>query len=81
MSKKIVESVVAGLLVLVLGIASAPARAEFSLKILRGQYSPDLRKMNEEFDEYWNNHRGTDFGFKAGVISGLALGVNVGPRF
>jgi hypothetical protein len=37
--------------------------------------------MNEEFDEYWNNHRGTDFGFKAGVISGLALGVNVGPRF
>jgi len=81
MRRKIVESVVAGLLVLVLGIASAPARAEFSLKILRGQYSPNLRKMNAEFDQYWNNDWGTDFELKAGAISGLALGFNVGPRF
>ncbi len=81
MRKKIVESVVAGLLVLVLGIASAPARAEFSLKILRGQYSPHLGKMNAEFDEYWNNRWGTDFEFKAGAISGLALGCDAGPRF
>jgi len=49
MGKKTVESVVAGVLVLVLGIASAPARAEYSLKILRGQYSPHLRKINEDF--------------------------------
>ena len=81
MRKKIVESALAGLLVLVLGIASAPARAEFSLKILRGQYSPHLQKMNAEFDEYWNNLWGTDFELKAGAISGLALGFNVGPRF
>ncbi len=80
MRKKIVESVVTGLLVLVLGIASAPARAEFSLKILRGQYSPDLRKMNAEFDEYRNNRWGTDFEFKAGAISGLALECDAGPR-
>jgi len=81
MRKKTVESVVAGVLVLVLGVASAPARAELSLKILTGQYSPHLRKMNAEFDEYWNNRWGTDFGFKAGAISGLALGYDVGPRF
>lgn len=81
MGKKTVESVVAGVLVLVLGVASAPARAEFSLKILRGQYSPHLRKMNAEFDEYWNNYWGTDFGFKAGAISGFALGYDAGPRF
>lgn len=81
MRKKIVESVVAGVLVLVLGIASAPARAEFSLKIMRGQYSPHLRKMNAEFDEYGNNHKGSDFELKGGAISGLALGCNVGPRF
>jgi len=81
MGKKTVESVVAGVLVLVLGVASAPARAELSLKILRGQYSPHLRKMNAEFDEYWNNRWGSDFGFEAGAIYGLALGIDVGPRF
>jgi len=81
MRKKIVESVAAGVLVLVLAVASAPARAEFSLKILTGQYSPHLRKMNAEFDEDRNNRWGTDFEFKAGPISGLALGVNVSPRF
>jgi hypothetical protein len=81
MRKKIVESVIAGVLVLVLGVASTPARAELSLKILTGQYSPHLRKINEDFDEHWNNERGTDFEFKAGVIYGLALGYDVGPRF
>jgi len=81
MRKKTVAYVVAGVLVLVLGVAPAPARAELSLKILTGQYSPHLRKINAEFDEYWNNHRGTDFGFKAGVLSGFALGCDAGPRF
>jgi len=81
MRKKTVESVIAGVLVLVLGVASTPARAGLSLKILGGQYSPHLRKMNEEFDEYWNNQWGTDFEFKAGAIYGLALGYDVGPRF
>ena len=80
MRKKTLESVIAGALVLVLGVASTPARGELSLKILGGQYSPHLRKMNEEFDEYWNNQWGTDFGFKAGAIYGLALGYDVGPR-
>ena len=81
MRKKTVESVIAGVLVLVLGVASTPARAGLSLKILGGQYSPDLRKMNEDFDEHWNNDWGTDFEFKAGAIYGLALGYDVGPRF
>jgi len=81
MRKKIVESVIAGVLVLVLGVASTPARAKLNLKILGGQYSPHLRKMNEDFDEHWNNDWGTDFEFKAGVIYGLALGYDVGPRF
>ena len=80
MSKKTVGSVIAGALVLVLGVASAPARGELSLKILGGRYSPHLRKVNEDFDENWNNQWGTDFGFKAGTIYGLALGYDVGPR-
>ncbi len=81
MRKRIVESSIAGVLVLALGVASTPARAELSLKILGGQYSPHLRKMNEDFDENWNNQWGTDFGFKAGAFYGLALGYDVGPRF
>jgi len=81
MRKRGVGSVIAGVLVLVLGVALTPARAELSLKILTGQYSPHLRAVNEEFDEYWNNRWGTDFGFKAGPIYGLALGYDVGPRF
>jgi len=80
MGKKTVESVIAGALVLVLGVASTPARAELSLRILGGQYSPHLRKMNEDFDEHWNNERGTDFEFKAGAVYGLALGYDVSPR-
>lgn len=80
MRKKTVESVIAGVLVSVLSVASAPARAELSLKILGGQYSPHLRKLNEEFDEYWNNRWGTDFRFKAGAIYGLALEYDAGPR-
>jgi len=52
-----------------------------SLKILGGQYSPHLRKINEDFDENWNAQWGTDFGFKAGAIYGLALECGVGPRF
>jgi len=81
MGKKTVAYVVAGVLILVLGVASAPARAEYSLKILTGQYSPHLRKINEDFDKHWNNQWGTDFEFKGGAISGLALGCDVGPRF
>jgi len=65
MRKKTVEFVIAGVLVLVFGVASTPARAELNLEILTGQYSPHLRAVNEEFDEYWNNRWGTDFGFKA----------------
>ena len=81
MRKKIVESVIAGALVLVLGVASTPARAELSLRILGGYYSPNLRKINEDFDERWNNQWGHDFEFKAGGIYGLALGYDVAPRF
>ena len=81
MRKKIVEFVIAGVLVLVLGVASTPARAEWSLKILGGQYNLPLGRINGDFDEHWNNDWGTDFEFKAGVIYGLALGYDVGPRF
>lgn len=83
MRKKIVESVIAGALVLVLGVGSTPARAELSLEILGGHYSLDLRKINEDFDERWNTiwDRDTDFEFKAGAIYGLALGYDVSPRF
>ena len=80
MGKKTVESVIAGVLVLVVGVASTPTRAEFSLKVLGGQYSPHLRKINEELDEIRNNRWGTDFEFKTGAIYGLALGYRVGPR-
>ena len=81
MRRKAVECVIAGVLVLVLGVASAPARAGLSLKILGGQYSPHLRKINEEFDKYWYNRYGADFALKAGAIYGLAVGYDVGPRF
>jgi hypothetical protein len=80
MRKKIVESVIAGVLVLVLGVASTPARAQLSLAVVGGYYSPTLGKINEDFDEHWNNDWGTDFEFKAGAIHGLALGYDVGPR-
>ncbi len=80
MRKKIVEFVIAGVLVLVLGVASTPARAELGLKILGGWYSPHLRKMNEDFDEHWNDDWGTDFEFKAGGVFGLTLGYDVDPR-
>ena len=81
MRKKIVECVIAGVLVLVLGVGSTPARAELSLKILGGQYNLPLGRVNGDFDEHWNNDWGTDFEFKAGAIYGLALGYDVGPRF
>jgi len=81
MRKKTVGFLIAGVLVLAFGIASTPARAELSLKILGGQYSPHLREMNEDFDEHWNNEWGTDFEFEGGAIYGLALEYGVGPRF
>jgi len=81
MREKIVKSVIAGVLVLFLGLVSTPARAELSLKILGGHYNLPLGRINEDFDEHWNNQWGTDFEFKAGAIYGLALGYDVGPRF
>jgi len=81
MRKKIVESVIAGVLVLVLGVGSTPARAGLSLKILGSLYNLPLGRINGDFDEHWNNDWGTDFEFKAGVIYGLALGCDVGPQF
>jgi hypothetical protein len=80
MRKKIVESVIAGVLVLIFGVASTPAGAQLSLRVLGGHYNLHLGKMNEDFDEHWNNQWGTDFEFKAGAIYGLALGYDVSPR-
>jgi len=80
MREKIVKSVIAGVLVLFLGLVSSPARAELSLKIVGGHYNFSLGRINEDFDEYWNDDWGTDFEFKAGAIYGLALGCDVVPR-
>ena len=80
MRKKIVGFMVAGILVLVFGLASTPARAEWSLGLGGGYYSPNFGKVNDDLDEV-NDLLGTDLEFKAGMMYGLALGYDLGSRF
>lgn len=85
MRKKIVGLIIAGILVLVFGLASTPARAKLSLGVVGGYYSPNFGKINDEIGDcgWWNNYYGShfEFEFKAGMIYGLALGLDLGPRF
>lgn len=80
MRKKIVGFMVAGALVLVFGLASTPARAELSLGLVGGYYSPNFGQVNDDLDEV-NDLLGTDVGFKAGMMYGLALGYDLPARF
>ena len=80
MSKKIVGFVIAGVLVLVLGFVSTPARAELSLGLVGGYYSPNFGEVNDDFDEV-NANFGMDLELKAGIMYGLALGYDLGSRF
>lgn len=73
--------VVAGILVLVFGLASMPAKAGLSLGVMGGYYSPNFGKVNEHFNDHWNNLWGSGFEFKAATMYGLALGYDLGHRF
>jgi len=81
MRKKIVGFLIAGVLVLGLGLSSTPARAELSLGLVGGYYSPNFGKVNDDFDDYLNDFYGSDFEFKAGMLYGLALGLDLPGRF
>ena len=80
MRKKIVGFMIAGMLILVFGLASTPAKAELSLGLVGGYYSPNFGKINDDFDDM-NAFLGTDFEFKAGMLYGLALDYGLPPRF
>ncbi|MFQ6067575.1 MAG: outer membrane beta-barrel protein [bacterium] len=77
MRKKMVGFIIAGMLVLVFGLASTPARAELSLGVVGGYYSPNFGKIN---DDYLAG-LGTDLEFKAGAMYGLVLGYDLPARF
>ena len=80
MRKKIVGFIIAGMLVLGLGFASTPARAQFSLGVVGGYYGPNFGQVNDDCDDI-NGVFGTDLQFKAATMYGLALGYDLGPRF
>ena len=80
MRKKIIGFMVTGVLVLGLGFVSAPARAELSLGVVGGYYSPNFGKINDDLEEI-NDIFGTDFELKAGMMYGLALGYDLPARF
>jgi len=80
MRKKIVGFMVAGVLVLGLGFISTPARAELSLGVVGGYYSPNFGQVNDDLEEI-NTELGTDLEFKAGMMYGLALGYDLPARF
>jgi len=80
MRKKIIGFMVAGALVLVFGLASTPARAELSLGVVGGYYSPNFGEINDDLEEL-NDYYGTDLEFKAGIMYGLALGYDLPGRF
>lgn len=77
MRKKIIGFMIAGVLVLAFGFASTPARAQFSLGVVGGYYSPNFGQVN---DDYLAG-LGTDLEFKAGIMYGLALGYDLPARF
>jgi hypothetical protein len=79
--KKIVGFLITGVLVLGLGLTSTPARAELSLGLVGGYDSPNFGEMNEWFDDGFNDPYGTNFEFKAGMLYGLALGLDLPGRF
>jgi len=80
MKKKIIGFMVTGMLVLVFGCVSTPARAELSLALVGGYYSPNYGEINDDLDEM-NTLLGTDLEFKAGMMYGLALGYDLPARF
>ncbi len=80
MRKKIVGFMVAGMLILVFGLASTPARAQFSLGVVGGYYGPNFGQINDDLDVV-NVVFGTDLELKAGMMYGLALGYDLPPHF
>lgn len=78
MRRKIVRFVIAGILVLVFGLASTPARAKFIMDV--GYYSLGFGKINDYFAET-ADWRDTDPKFESGMMYGLALEYEVNPHF
>ena len=77
MRKKIVGFIIAGILVLVFGLVSTPARAEVSLGLVGGYYSPNFGEINDYLADYY----GTDLKFEAREMYELAVGFDVTPHF
>lgn len=81
MRKKIAGFMIAGMLVLILGFTSTPARAELSLGVVGGYYSPNFGWINDYYFDSFNDWRGTYFKFKPAMMYSLALGYDVTPHF
>lgn len=80
MRKKIVGFMIAGVLVLVLGFISTPARAEINLGLGGYYYAPGFGEINDTLGDV-NDYYGTGLEFKPGGMYGLELGWNVTDRF
>jgi hypothetical protein len=78
MRKKIMGFMIAGIMVLVFGLTSTPARAKFIMDV--GYYSPGFGKINDYFAET-ADWRDTDPKFESGMVYGLALEYEVNPHF
>jgi len=80
MRKKIVGFMIAGVLVLVLGFISTPARAEMNLGLGGYYYAPGFGEINDTLGDV-NDYYGTDLEFKGGGMYGLWVGWDITPRF
>lgn len=79
MRKKIVGFMIAGVLVLVLGFISTPARAEIRLYLGGYYYAPGFGEINDNLRDV-NDYYGTDLEFKAGGMYGLGVEWDATPR-
>lgn len=81
MRKKVISFLIAGVVVLILGFVSTPARSELSLGVLGGYYSPNFGKINDDLEEDFNTPYGTVLGFTGTMMYGLTLGYDLPGRF
>jgi len=64
-----------------LGFVSTPARAQLSLGVVGGYYSPSFGEINDDLNDWYPSAFGADFELKAGMLYGLALDYGLPPRF
>lgn len=81
MRKKVVSFLIAGVLVLILGFVSTPARSELSLGVVGSYYTPNFGKINDDLEEDFNSPYGTNLRFTGAMIYTLMLGYDLAERF